>query len=148
MYLRRCAERSRHVLHAHAGRTAFQRAANVCHAAYQGIVGLNLVGRTGKHSAVHVRHTRYHNLVQSLVVWRQRDFHCGLGAKRLGAHADVTCNNFLAFGHREGEVTVLVCHGTCFRTLHNDGRSNDGFVVFRRDNCSGNLCLRHRYPCA
>ena len=80
VYFRCRAERSRHVLHAHAGRTAFQRAANVCHAAYQGIVGLNLVGRTGKHSAVHVRHTRYHNLVQGLVVWRQRYFHCGLGA--------------------------------------------------------------------
>ena len=136
---------SRYVLHAHSGWTTFKWTADIGHSANQSIAGLNLIGCTCEQSAVHVRDTCYHNLVQCRIVRGQNNLHIRLRIERLRLHANVTDDHFLAFWHCQRELSVWVGHCSGLRPLHDNRSTDNGFVVFRRDNRSGNLSLCRRY---
>ena len=59
--LRRRAERAGYVLDGHAGRPAFQTAADVCHTGQFHVVGDQLIGGSREQPLVHFGHTRYHD---------------------------------------------------------------------------------------
>ena len=66
--LRSRTERTGYVLHRNAGRTAFQRAGNICHTVQFGLVGVDLGSRACKQTAVHFRHTGNDNFIKLLSI--------------------------------------------------------------------------------
>ena len=142
--LRRRAERAGYVLDGHAGRPAFQTAADVCHTGQFHIVGDQLIGGSREQPLVHFGHTRYHDGFDGLGIGFE--FHLDRGCGDvciLGFVAHVGDLELPLLGNsRKNEFTFDIGRSADSRAiLDDDGRTDDGCVVLIDDTTFDRLGL-------